>query len=182
MRRSSTHDGHGAVTSWPDHILTLQHHSSTIMEVAGVHSACNLSDHVPLAFSVDIDFNYSSTSPSRCPASQSFSCAVDWSRVTPAELDRYIEAIRISLSCRLNYLIVVMSTAEHIKSILMCSAISFSSVYSQQLVYVFPWNLNELRLFLAGMSMSADTKGQLASGMQFGWILVVPGWRIVRTA
>ena len=47
----------------------------------------------------------------------------------------------------------------------MCSAISFSSVYSQQLVYEI----------LAGMSMSADTKSQLASGMQFGWILVVPG-------
>ena len=97
MRRSSTHDGHGAVTSWPDHILTLQHHSSTIMEVAGVHSACNLSDHVPLAFSVNIDLNYSSTGPSRCPASRSFSCAVDWSRVTSAELDRYIEAIRMNL-------------------------------------------------------------------------------------
>jgi len=97
MRRSSTHDGHGAVTSWPDHILTLQHHSSTIMEVAGVHSACNLSDHVPLAFSVNIDLNYSSSGPSRCPASRSFSCAVDWSRVTSAELDRYIEAIRMNL-------------------------------------------------------------------------------------
>ena len=87
----------GAVTSWPDHILTMQHLSSTITEVAGVHSACNLSDHVPLAFSVNINLNSSRPGPSRCPASRSSSCAVDWSRVTHAELDRYIETVRVNL-------------------------------------------------------------------------------------
>ncbi len=40
----------GLVRSWPDHILTLRPHSDVICNVYSMHSPCNFSDHVPLAF------------------------------------------------------------------------------------------------------------------------------------
>ncbi len=45
----------GSVRSWPDHVLTLQHHSGIICDIHSVYSPCNFSDHALHAFLLKLD-------------------------------------------------------------------------------------------------------------------------------
>ena len=45
----------GLAFSWPDHVLTLSHHSQSIRDIRCWESVDNFSDHLPLEFSVNLD-------------------------------------------------------------------------------------------------------------------------------
>ncbi len=71
----------GSVRSWPDHILTLQHHTDIISGVHSVHSPSNFSDHAPLAFMLKLDSSVNDVSrrfTSNDPIQQPVR-GIDWS-------------------------------------------------------------------------------------------------------
>ena len=82
----------GLVRSWPDHVLTLAHHSSVISNVKSIHSGTNLSDHSPLAFDIKFDSNLDHTSPvTSISAGSSFLSGrppeIDWEKITAADVE-----------------------------------------------------------------------------------------------
>ena len=87
----------GQVRSWPDHILTLRHLSSTVSDVRCIHSASNFFDHVPLCFSYSIG-----SLPNTCPtlglsSSSDHQDNIDWHMITVHDVDRYHQTVLSTL-------------------------------------------------------------------------------------
>lgn len=86
----------GSVRSWPDHVLTLQHHSGIICDIHSVHSPCNFSDHVPLAFLLKLDAGVngvSSSSTSKGPNVHNAPFLIDWSALSAGDIENYRQTI-----------------------------------------------------------------------------------------
>ena len=70
----------GLVRSWPDHVLTLVHHSDRIHDVSCIHSANNFSDHSPLSFCSKIA-PIAPVSRGSLPSSQCSRDVICWSEI-----------------------------------------------------------------------------------------------------
>ena len=84
------HDN-GKVTSWPDHILTLKHHSDSVYGVSCTHSPDNLSDHILLSFIARI--NLITHMQPQTVKSMPPHHTIDWDRVTTDDAFCYVNSI-----------------------------------------------------------------------------------------
>ena len=89
----------GKVRSWPDHILTTSHLSSSVSHVRCLHSASNLSDHVPLCF------NYNIACPSNMCVRASHEATIPsfkpnliaWDKISASDVDHFQQTVLGSL-------------------------------------------------------------------------------------
>ena len=88
----------GLAFSWPDHVLTLSHHSQAIRDIRCWESVDNFSDHLPLEFSVNLDVTGNS---GFVPKSHnaSLSPRTNWNKVTAADIEKYNLLIQNNLPC-----------------------------------------------------------------------------------
>lgn len=123
----------GKVRSWPDHVLTFSHLSSNISHVKCLHSASNLSDHVPLCFNYHLTSSPHSAmdyTPTNLPSSHSEQ--INWDRVTLNQVNCFQQTVRESLPCLSPDLLdccLVSCEAHHLAIDDYCSQL-FSSITS----------------------------------------------------
>ena len=86
----------GLVRSWPDHVLTLVHHSDRIHDVSCIHSANNFSDHSPLSFCIKIA-PIAPVSLGSLPSSQCSSDVICWSEISASDVENYHQALTDNL-------------------------------------------------------------------------------------
>ena len=76
----------GLATSWVDHVLCSNHKSTIVSHVTCVPLDSNLSDHHPIAFTLNVDCSLmNNTSPS--PPLFSSSLSLDWDKASREDLD-----------------------------------------------------------------------------------------------
>ena len=81
--------------SWLDHILCSQHISSLVTDIHTVRSASISSDHYPLFFQINISCSHS---PCSLPVSSASQCVhIDWSRVSPVDIENYNHMVSCSI-------------------------------------------------------------------------------------
>ncbi len=110
-----------SVRSWPDHILTLQHHTDIISGVHSVHSPCNFSDHAPLASMLKLDSSVNDVSrrfTSNYPIQQPVR-GIDWSVLSADKL--YFKLYHF---CHRTFLIAAQRAVYYIMRKLICFVIS----------------------------------------------------------
>ena len=81
--------------SWLDHVLCSQHISSLVTDIHTVCSASISSDHYPLFFQINISCSHS---PCSLPVSSASQCVhIDWSRVSPVDIENYNHMVSYSI-------------------------------------------------------------------------------------
>ena len=83
----------GLVTSWVDHVLCSIHNSNIVSHVTSVLLGSNLSDHHPIAFTLNVNCSLIDTT------SHSFSSSpsLDWDKASKEDLDNYSKLVAQSL-------------------------------------------------------------------------------------
>ena len=87
--------GDGLARSWIDHVICSQISPLLVSDVHASHSACNLSDHSPLYFKLNINCAFA---PTLSSSSSSASRHINWSEVTPSHIECYQARVAESLS------------------------------------------------------------------------------------
>ena len=139
--------------SWLDHILCSQHISSLVTDIHTVRSASISSDHYPLFFQINISCSHS---PCSLPVSSASQCVhIDWSRVSPVDIENYNHMVSCSI-CDLpsNVTGCVDSDCIQHHDILDSYALNFISSLHNCAVQCFPTYKPSSRR-LAGWKVSA---------------------------
>ena len=85
----------GLVRSWIDHVLCSQAISILVTDIYTLQSGVNLSDHLPLFFTLHINHSSLSSLPA---TSSSKPICIDWSEITSSHIDNYQDMLCDRLS------------------------------------------------------------------------------------
>ena len=88
----------GSAHSCIDHIVCSRSHSSLVTNVRTIRSGCNLSDHYPLCFLVQVHCLSTPFPSSSSCSSSSGSLRIDWSKASACDIDNYRSEISQHLS------------------------------------------------------------------------------------
>ena len=86
-------DGLVIGTSWVDHVLCSIHNSNIVSHVTSLLLGSNLSDHHPIAFTLNVDCSLIDTTPHLLSSSPS----LDWDKASKEDLDNYSKLVAQSL-------------------------------------------------------------------------------------
>ena len=81
----------GLSRSWIDHIICSQSCSTLVIDVSAIHSGCNLSDHSPLYFLLNIECQSlpRANSSAYSPSPSHTHARICWSKTTPTDVENY---------------------------------------------------------------------------------------------